>query len=81
MINEKRKLYAAYGSNLCLEQIESFIKLARHYRYVKYITSDVVRDLIERIELTEKDTPQGRKKKVYIYFKYVGLLTNKGRWF
>ena len=62
-------------------QIDSFIKLIRHYRYAKNLTPDIVHDLIERIEISEKETEDGRKKKVLIYFKHVGLLSSKGRWF
>lgn len=64
-----------------ISQIDDFIKLARHYRYVKFLTPDVINDLVERIELSEKETDDGRKKKVFIYFKHIGLLSSKGRWF
>ena len=63
-----------------LNQINNFIKIARHYRYVKLLDADVIHELIERIDLSEKITETGNKKKLLIYFKYVGLLTGKGRW-
>ena len=63
-----------------LNQISDFIKIARHYRYVKQLETEVLHELIERINLSEKVTEDGKKKKLLIYFKHVGLLTGKGRW-
>jgi site-specific DNA recombinase len=63
-----------------LNQVGEFIIIARHYRYVKELDADVLHALVERIDLTEKVMENGKKKKLLIYFKYVGLLTWKGRW-
>jgi hypothetical protein len=63
-----------------LNQINDFIKIARHYRYVKQLDAGVLHALIERIDLSEKVTEEGKKKKLLVYFKHVGLLTGKGRW-
>ncbi|NLE26192.1 MAG: DUF4368 domain-containing protein [Clostridiaceae bacterium] len=63
-----------------LNQISDFIKLARHYRYVKQLDAEVLHELIERIDLSERVDEDGKKKKLLIYFKHVGLLTGKGRW-
>jgi hypothetical protein len=63
-----------------LDQISDFIKLARHYRYVKHLDAEVLHTLIDNIDMSEKVTEEGKKKKLLIYFKHVGLLTGKGRW-